>query len=246
MSHWIEHLPIVPIVLPLATAVLMLLLDERRRSLKAAINLVSTLTLLGVAIAILRSANAPTSNGSVGAGVYLLGNWPAPFGIVLVGDRLSALMLVLTGILASATLLFSIARWHRAGAYFHPLFQLLLMGLNGAFLTGDLFNLFVFFELLLAASYGLVLHGSGVLRIKAGLHYIAINLAASLLFLIGVSLIYGTTGTLNMADLATRLPTIADGDRILLEAGAALFGIALLVKAGMWPLGFWLPGTYAA
>jgi len=245
VSHWVEHLPIVPIVLPLATAVLLLLLDERRRALKAAINLVSTLTLLGVAIAILRSANAPTSNGSVGAGVYLLGNWPAPFGIVLVGDRLSALMLVLTGILASATLLFSIARWHRAGAYFHPLFQLLLMGLNGAFLTGDLFNLFVFFELLLAASYGLVLHGSGVLRIKAGLHYIAINLAASLLFLIGVSLIYGTTGTLNMADLATRLPTIADGDRILLEAGAALFGIALLVKAGMWPLGFWLPGTYA-
>ena len=110
------------------------------------------------------------------------------------------------------------------------------MGLNGAFLTGDLFNLFVFFELLLAASYGLVLHGSGALRIKAGLHYIAINLAASLLFLIGVSLIYGTTGTLNMADLATRLPAIADGDRILLEAGAALFGIALLVKAGMWPL----------
>ena len=232
MRYWIEHLPIVPIVLPLATAVLMLLLDERRRSLKAAINLVSTLTLLGVAIALLRSANAPTSNGSGGAGVYLLGNWPAPFGIVLVVDRLSALMLVLTGILASATLLFSIARWHRAGAYFHPLFQLLLMGLNGAFLTGDLFNLFVFFELLLAASYGLVLHGSGVLRIKAGLHYIAINLAASLLFLIGVSLIYGTTGTLNMADLAARLPTIADGDRILLEAGAALFGVALLVKAG--------------
>ena len=95
------------------------------------------------------------------------------------------------------------------------------MGLNGAFLTGDLFNLFVFFEVLLAASYGLALHGSGPLRVRAGLHYIAINLAASLLFLIGVSLIYGVTGTLNMADLATRVPLVPAADRPLLAAGAA-------------------------
>ena len=120
------------------------------------------------------------------------------------------------------------------------------MGLNGAFLTGDLFNLFVFFEVLLAASYGLVLHGAGIVRVKAGLHYIAINLAASLLFLIGVSLIYGVTGTLNMADLAFRIPAVSADDRLLLEAGAAVLAIAFLVKAGMWPLGFWLPTTYAA
>ena len=105
--------------------------------------------------------------------VYRLGDWPAPFGIVLVLDRLSALMLLLTSILALASLVFSLARWHRAGAHFHPLFQFLLMGLNGAFLTGDLFNLFVFFEVLLAASYGLALHGSGLARVKAGMHYIA-------------------------------------------------------------------------
>ena len=160
-------------------------------------------------------------------------------------DRLSALMLVLTSILALAALLFSIARWHRVGVHFHVLVQFLLLGLNGAFLTGDLFNLFVFFEVLLAASYGLVLHGSGALRVKAGLHYIAINLATSSLFLIGVSLIYGTTGTLNMAELAARIPSTADGDRMLLEAGAAILGVAFLVKAGMWPLCFWLPGTYA-
>ena len=96
---------------------------------------------------------------------------------------------------------------------FHALFQLLLMGLNGAFLTGDLFNLFVFFEVLLAASYGLVLHGDGIVRVRAGLHYIAINLTGSFLFLIGVSLIYGVTGTLNMADLAERVPGLAPGDR---------------------------------
>src|SRR3546814_466364 len=114
------------------------------------------------------------------------------------------------------------------------------------FLTGDIFNLFVFFEVLLAASYGLVLHGSGVVRIKAGLHYVTINVATSLLFLIGVSLIYAVTGTLNMADLAARIPLMATSDLALLEGGAAILGIAFLVKAGMWPLSFWLPTTYAA
>ena len=245
MSYSFEHLIVVPIVLPLVSAALMLLLDERRRSLRAAINVVSTLILLGVAVALLRFADTATTNGGGSVGVYLLGNWSAPFGIVLVVDRLSALMLVLTSILALAALLFSIARWHRVGVHFHVLVQFLLLGLNGAFLTGDLFNLFVFFEVLLAASYGLVLHGSGGLRVKAGLHYIAINLATSSLFLIGVSLIYGTTGTLNMAELAARIPSTADGDRMLLEAGAAILGVAFLVKAGMWPLCLWLPGTYA-
>ena len=161
-------------------------------------------------------------------------------------DRLSALMLLLTSILGSAAVVFSLARWHRAGAHFHSLFQFLLMGVNGAFLTGDLFNLFVFFELLLAASYGLALHGSGAARVKAGLHYIVVNLAASLLFLIGVSLIYGVSGTLNMADLAARIPDIAAENRALLEAGAGILGTAFLLKAGMWPLCFWLPTTYAA
>ena len=155
-------------------------------------------------------------------------------------------MLLLTSILAAASVVFSLARWHRAGAHFHSLFQFLLMGLNGAFLTGDLFNLFVFFEVLLAASYGLALHGSGAARVKAGLHYIVVNSAASLLFLIGVSLIYGVAGTLNMADLAARIPNIAGGEPGLLETGAGILGIAFLVKAGMWPLCFWLPTTYAA
>src|SRR3546814_5107091 len=99
---------------------------------------------------------------------------------------------------------------------------------------------------LLAASYWRVLHGSGVVRIKAGLHYVTINVATSLLFLIGVSLIYAVTGTLNMADLAARIPLMATSDLALLEGGAAILGIAFLVKAGMWPLSFWLPTTYAA
>src|SRR5690606_10767237 len=125
------------------------------------------------------------------------------------------------------------------------LFLLQLMGLNGAFLTGDLFNLFVFFEILLAASYGLLLHGSGTKRVKAGLHYVAINVATSLAFLVGVGLIYGVAGTLNMADLATIIPGTTGAELTLLQSGFAVLGIAFLVKAGMWPVGFWLVRTYA-
>ena len=240
----ITNLIIVPIVLPLLAGAGMLLLSgERHRNIMAAVNVAATFALACIAIALLRMSDA--SNTGI-TQVYRLGDWPAPFGIVVVLDRLSALMLLLTSILALAAVVFSLARWHRAGAHFHPLFQFLLMGLNGAFLTGDLFNLFVFFELLLAASYGLLLHGSGLARVKAGLHYIVVNLVASLLFLIGVSLIYGVTGTLNMADLAARVPTIAAENRGLLEAGAGILAMAFLLKAGMWPLCFWLPTTYAA
>ena len=241
-AHWL----IAPILLPLLAGASMLLLDERRRTLKATLNVLVTSALVLLAAKLLLHAQAaPVGAGEV-AGVYQLANWPAPFGIVLVLDRLSALMLLLTSVLALCSLVFSLARWHRAGPHFHPLFQLLLVGLNGAFLTGDLFNLFVFFEVLLVASYGLLLHGSGSVRVKASLHYIAVNLVASLLFLIGVALIYGVTGTLNMADLALRIPEVASENRMLLEAGAGVLGVAFLVKAAMWPLGFWLPSTYAA
>jgi multicomponent K+:H+ antiporter subunit D len=221
----------------------MLLFDERGRTAKAAINVGSTLGLVAIAIALLATTDASSRGVTV---IYRLGDWPVPFGIVLVADRLSALMLLLTALLAAAAVVFALARWHRAGAHFHSLFQFLLAGLDGAFLTGDLFNLFVFFELMLAASYGLALHGSGPGRVRAGLHYIVVNLAASLLFLVGVSLIYGVSGTLNMADLAARIPGIATESRGLLEAGAAVLATAFLLKAGMWPLCFWLPATYAA
>ena len=235
---------IAPVVLPLFAGAMMLALGgERHRNVNAALNVVSTFALVAISIALLRAADASPSGV---AGVYRLGDWPAPFAIVFVVDRLATLMLLLTSVLAAAAVVFSLARWHRVGVLFHPLFQFLLMGINGAFLTGDLFNLFVFFEVLLAASYGLALHGSGSARVMAGLHYIVVNLVASLLFLIGVSLIYGVAGTLNMADLAARIPAIRAEDRALLEAGAGILGIAFLVKAGMWPLCFWLPGTYAA
>ncbi len=242
MTGWLHHLIIAPILIPLAAAAILLFIDERRRVSKAMTSLASTLFLLLVAIMLFRVESGTNDS----AEVYVLGNWPAPFGIVLVLDGLSALMLLLTAILSIAALVYSLARWHAMGAHFHSMYQLLLMGVNGAFLTGDLFNLFVFFEVMLAASYGLLLHGSGPLRVKAGLHYIAVNLAAALLFLIGVSLIYGTAGTLNMADLAARIPDIEPDRRMLMEAGAGVLGIAFLIKAGMWPLCFWLPTAYSS
>jgi multicomponent K+:H+ antiporter subunit D len=247
MDWWTGQLAIFPILLPLAAGSLLIALDQRRSRLRAAIATTATVGCLVVAFLLLRLADTPESDLSLTPTfVYKLGDWPTPFGIVLILDRLSALMLLLTSVLALAALVFSYARWANAGPYYYSLFLFLIMGLNGAFLSGDLFNLFVFFEILLAASYGLLLHGSGRPRVRAGLHYIAINLFASSLFLIGVSLIYGVTGALNVADVARQVPGLSDGDRILFETGAALLGVAFLIKAGMWPLCFWLPATYAA
>jgi multicomponent K+:H+ antiporter subunit D len=234
------HLVVLPIVLPLIAGAAMLMLDERRLAVKAAIGVVSACALLAAALMLVRLVD------TAGTQVYRLGAWPSPFGIALVADRLSALMVALAGVLGLTATVFAIARWQREGPRVHALIQFLLMGVNGALLTGDLFNLFVFFEVLLAASYGLALHGSGAARVRAGLHYITINLVASLLFLIGASLAYAATGTLNLADIAARVATLDDGERVLLETGAALLGIAFLIKAGMWPLCFWLPGAYAA
>jgi len=245
MGGLLDHLVILPIVLPMAAGAVMLFLDDRLRTAKAIINFVATALL--VLLSVLLVIQAGSVDAVTGAtATYPLGNWPVPFGIVLVADRLAAMMVLLTSVLGICALVYSLARWHAAGPSFHSLFQFLLMGLNGAFLTGDLFNLFVFFEVMLAASYGLALHGTGLTRVKAGLHYVAVNLAASSLFLVGAALIYGVAGTLNIADLAARVPLIAESDRGLLEAGAAILGVAFLVKAGMWPLGFWLPTTYAA
>ena len=244
MTGALSHLVVAPVLLPLGTAALMLLLGEGRRSIQAVFNLLSTLTGLGLALYLLwllQDQEAPAAFG-----IYLPGNWSVPFGIVLVLDRLSALMLVLTACIGLASLLYALARWHQAGVYFHVLFQLQLMGLYGAFLTADLFNLFVSFEVLLAASYGLLLHGGGATRVRAGLHYIAVNLVASLLFLIGVAVLYGVTGTLNMADIAAKLPLVPAADRGLLHAGAAILAIAFLAKAALWPLNFWLPSAYGA
>ncbi len=236
MTHWI----VVPVVLPLMCGALLILLGGRAPELAARAGVATTATLLAVAVGLLIQADS----GSVQA--YLLGNWKAPFGIVLVLDRLSALMLTLTAALALAALLYARGGDDRRGAHFHALFQFQLMGLNGAFLTGDLFNLFVYFEVLLISSYGLLLHGAGVARLKASIHYVGFNLAGAALFLIAVSLLYGLTGTLNMADMAQRMAQLPADRTLLVQSAALLLLVVFFVKAALLPLYFWLPATYGA
>ena len=235
-----NHLIMAPILLPFLTGAIMLLYDDRQRQAKIGLGIVSVILQIAVAVELVSIAKEGLPV------VYRLGDWLAPFGIVLVLDRLSAMMLLLSSVLGLASLVYAAAAWHRQGQNYHSLFQFLLMGLHGAFLTGDLFNLFVFFEVLLAASYGLLLHGSGQTRVKAGLHYIAVNLTASLFFLIGASLVYGVTGTLNMADIARVAAVLPGGDRPLFYTAIAFLSLAFLVKAGSWPLCFWLPAAYMA
>ncbi len=246
MNALLAHLPALPIVVPLVSGAAMLLVRERRRRVHATIGIASLAVQLAVAITLLAlTTDAVPDIWTNGIGVYRIGGWDAPFGIVLVVDRLSGMMVTLSAMMGLAAVVYAIAHWDRPAQPFHSLLQFLAMGVNGAFLTGDLFNLFVFFEILLVASYGLVLRGLGAQRVKTGLNYIAVNLASSSLFLVGVALIYGIAGTLNMADLTLKVATLEPADRAIFEAGAAILGVAFLVKAGSWPLNFWLPRTYS-
>ncbi len=234
------HLPILPVVIPALTAPLALLAMRRQPELGIAISLISCLALLGCALALM----ANVSDGTILS--YAVGDWPAPFGIVLVADRLAAMMLVLTATLALLALLHAvITRADRKGWHFHPLFQFQLMGLNGAFLTGDLFNLFVFFEVLLIASYGLMLHGQGPARLKAGVQYVVVNLVGSSLFLIALGMLYALTGTLNMADMGLKVTAVAPEDQGLLRIAGLLLVSVFALKAAVAPLHLWLPRTYA-
>ncbi len=228
-----------PVLVPLAAGSLMLF-SNTRVNLTRTLGFLSCTALVAIAIALFREA----AHGTYVA--YPLGNWPAPFGIVLVLDRLSATLLLITSILGLASFLYALRGWDERGAHFHALFQFQLMGINGAFLTGDLFNLFVFFEVLLIASYGLLLHGGGARRLRAGIHYVVLNLAGSALFLIALGLLYGVTGTLNLADLQMRFAQVPAADRGLAEAASMLLLIVFGLKAAAFPLYFWLPGSYAA
>ncbi len=234
------HLAIAPIVIPALAAPLALLVMRRRRMLGVGISFVSAIAMLAAALALLVAAG----DGSIRT--YEVGGWPAPFGIVLVVDRLSAIMLVLAACLAAIAMLHAVLTGaDRKGWHFHPLFQFQLMGLNGAFLTGDLFNLFVFFEVLLIASYGLMLHGQGPARLKAGVQYVIVNIVGSSLFLVALGLLYALTGTLNMADMGERVALIGPDDQGLLRIAALLLVSVFALKAAVVPLHLWLPRTYA-
>ena len=165
---------------------------------------------------------------------------------MLVIDRLSAIMLTLAATVSAIALIHAtVTGSDRKGWHFHPMFQFQMLGLNGAFLTGDLFNLFVFFEVLLIASYGLMLHGQGPARLKAGVQYVIVNIVGSSLFLIALGLLYALTGTLNMADMGLRVAALGPDDQGLLRVAALLLVSVFALKAALVPLHLWLPRTYA-
>jgi multicomponent K+:H+ antiporter subunit D len=236
----VSHLPILPLLIPLVSGAVLFLTGGRGNGRERAVSIAATATLLPVSLLLL----VHTAAGEMP--IYYVGDWPAPFGICLVADRLSALMLVLAAVLALGSLIHAAAGDDRRGGYFHGLFQMQLLGINGAFLTGDLFNLFVFFEILLIASYALQLHGGGSARVRAGLHLVVLNLVGSSIFLIGIGAVYAATGTLNMADLASRVASAGPDQAGLLRAGGLLLLIVFALKAALVPVGFWLPPAYGS
>lgn len=235
-----KHAIVVPILLPFAAAILCALGHGLGLRAQRLISIGASLAMLPVAGYLV----ALSGNDTIG--VYALGDWPAPFGIVLVLDRLAATMVLLSATLAFPALLYATAGDDGAGSHFHALFQLQIMGLNGAFLTGDLFNLFVFFEILLLASYALLAHGNLLPRIRAGIAYVVLNLAGSTLFLVALGLLYGTLGTLNMADIGRALAQVPPTDQALTRTACALLVSVFVLKAALLPMSFWLPHAYGA
>jgi multicomponent K+:H+ antiporter subunit D len=235
-----SHLAILPLIIPLLAAITLMLLRNTATPIRRTVSIAATLLLVLATLKLLLVAADGTIN------VYRLGDWPAPFGIVLVADRLAAGMVLVTALLAACTVSYGAMGADRAGRYFHLLFQFQLFGLNGAFLTGDLFNLFVFFEVLLIASYGLLLHGGGRLRTRAGLHYVVLNLIGSTLFLFAVGALYGVLGTLNMADLARRIAAVPDAQLGVVRVAGLLLFVVFALKAALAPLHLWLAPAYAS
>lgn len=232
-----NQLYILFVVFPLLTALILLLL-RGRETLKRFISVgsVGALWLFGL-FALVRVYYGETV-------VLWMGNWPPPFGIILVADVLSSTMVMVSLTIALAALLFSLPTVdpQREQYFFHPLFHILLMGVNGSFLTGDIFNLFVFFEVLLIASYALMVLGSEEAQLRETLKYLIINLVASTFFVVALALLYGAMGTLNMADLAQKAQGMKDGN--LLVVISFLFLFVFGTKAAIFPLYFWLPGPY--
>ena len=226
-----------PLVIPFATAVFCILL-RHRPALQRAVSLAGALLLLAVAVRI----TARVAGG--GPFAEQAGGWAAPFGITLVADWLSAVMVLLTGIVAVAALVFGLAdvspEEERHGH--HPLTHATLAGICGAFLTGDIFNMYVWFEVMLISSFGLLVVGGDRRQLDGAMKYVGLNLIATVAFIAGVGLLYGATGALNMADLHGRLA--GRGGETPILASAAFLIFAFGSKAALFPLFFWLPASY--
>ncbi|MBA2662660.1 MAG: monovalent cation/H+ antiporter subunit D [Bradymonadaceae bacterium] len=236
MNHWL----IFPILIPILAALVIPLFAGKDLALQRGISLTASLATMFAGLWMLRLA----AGGEMFT--YALGNWPAPFGIVLVLDGLSAVLVALTGVIGLFALLYAMQGTDEKGPFFHVLFQMQIAGICGAFLTGDLFNLFVFFEILLLASYNLLVFSGGEKRLRAGVHYVILNLIGSGLFLLAVGTLYGVTGTLNMAHMAVRVSELGASETALVQASALLLIVVFALKAAMLPLYLWLPNVYSS
>jgi multicomponent Na+:H+ antiporter subunit D len=233
MNLWL----VLPILIPFLTAI-MSLLAWKRRVVQRASSAIGAAALLVSAVGLLANVS---ENGIQSVQI---GNWPAPYGITLVADLFASIMVVMAGIIGLAVALYSLASMdsRRESFGYYPLVHILLMGVCGAFLTGDIFNLYVWFEVMLMSSFVLMSLGSEKAQLEGAVKYVTLNLMSSALFLTAVGIVYGMTGTLNMADLAVQLREIEHSG--LLMASAMLFLLAFGIKAGIFPLFFWLPASY--
>lgn len=236
----IQHLTFLPVLLPMLAGVILLMppFGRNKTSRRITSVVLSSITFF-ISLALLLKVQ------SGGTQVYAIGDWSAPFGIVLVADPLSTLLVCLTTLLGLVCVLYASAGDDEKGNFFHPLVHFLVLGVSGAFLTGDAFNLFVFFEVLLIASYSLLMHGGDKRNTRAALQYVIMNLVGSAVFLIALGILYGVLGTLNMADMAQQVSRLQGDDVYLAKIGGLLLLVVFALKGALLPLHLWLPNTYA-
>ncbi len=226
-----------PILIPFLTAILLLFV-WKRPSIQRVLNVIGATVLLGSGISLL------TGIWTTGIQATQIGDWPSPFGITLAADLFSAIMVLMAGLVGFSVAIYSLGATdsQRESFGYYPLLHLLLMGVNGSFLTGDIFNLYVWFEVMLISSFVLLELGGEKAQIEGAVKYVALNLVSSALFLTAVGILYGALGTLNMADLARRIQALDSPG--FMTTVAILFFLAFGIKAAVFPLYFWLPASY--
>ncbi|KAB7667120.1 Na+/H+ antiporter subunit D [Bacillus sp. B1-b2] len=233
------NLILFPILIPLFTGII-LIFFHKRIHLQRGISLLSIFSSLYVTFIMIHTIKEE------GIQTVNLGNWEAPFGITIVSDMLSALLVLTTNIVALCCVFFSFRGLdkEREESYYYPIVQFLLVGVTGAFSTGDIFNLFVFFEVMLMSSYVLLVIGNSKIQLRETVKYIIVNVVASGLFVITVAYLYSVVGTLNMAHISERISELNQPG--ILTVIAVLFLIVFGLKGAIFPLFFWLPGSYYA
>ncbi len=237
----LDHLPVSLVLIPLLAGIIVLFPFIGNNT-----NRIRSLSLLFSSLLLISSIKLFLVVQAEGIFIYALGDWQAPYGITLYVDIFSSLLCVLTSFLLICVQIYSFAGEDTQGQYYHPLLMFQTMGIIGAFLTGDIFNLFVFFEVLLMASYALVIHGGGKKKTQANLHYVILNLAGSALFLFALGILYGTFGSLNMVDMQVKVSSLTEDQTILAKAGALLLVSVFGLKSALLPIHFWLTRTYSA